>query len=215
MSTKLLTASSYISLQTTCRCSRWMLTVEASFGIPQAEQAWEEYMGFLTTAESQMTGGLILGIHGQAHPEWLIEIGYTLSKTSLNLGVFSAWCSSISHLASQLVNVSTETLVAGNRSLSNYIEEQSDSYACVPSPSNPSPNNGSYYSSGYITKTFGSCSSGTVDAIQLELHQWVRAAEECPRFCKALARAVMKFWQTNYCSQYNREFLPCWKRLPC
>lgn len=29
---------------------------EASFGIPQAEQAWEEYMGFLTTAKSQMRG---------------------------------------------------------------------------------------------------------------------------------------------------------------
>ncbi|GAB0187123.1 hypothetical protein GRJ2_001177600 [Grus japonensis] len=182
---------------------------EASFGIPQAEHAWEEYMGFLTTAKSQMTGGLILDIHGQAHPERWIELGYTLSKTSLNSGIFSASCSSISHLASQLVNVSSETLVAGNRSLGKYIEEQNNSYVCVPSPSNPSPNNGSYYSGGYITKTYGSRSSGTVDAIQLELPQWVRAAEERPRFCKALARAVMKFWQTNYCSQYSHQFLPC------
>ncbi|XP_019326779.1 PREDICTED: uncharacterized protein LOC109279379 [Aptenodytes forsteri] len=182
---------------------------EASFGIPQAEQAWEEYMGFLTTAKSQMTGGLILDIHGQAHPEQWIELGYTLSKTSLNSGVFSVSCSSISHLASQLVNVSSEALVTGNRSLGKYIEEQNNSYVCVPSPSNPSPNNGSYYSGGYITKTFGSRSSGTVDAIQLELPQWVRAAEERPGFCKALARAVMKFWQANYCSQYNHEFLPC------
>lgn len=182
---------------------------EASFGIPQAEQAWEEYMGFLTTAKSQMTGGLILDIHGQAHPERWIELGYTLSKTSLNSGIFSASCSSISHLASQLINVSSESLVAGNRSLGKYIEEQNNSYVCVPSPSHPSPNNGSYYSGGYIIKTFGSLSSGTADAIQLELPQWVRAAEERPRFCKALARAVMKFWQTNYCSQYNHEFLPC------
>ncbi|XP_030303692.1 uncharacterized protein LOC115598093 [Calypte anna] len=182
---------------------------EASFGIPQAEHAWEEYMGFLTAAKSRMTGGLILDIHGQAHPEQWIELGYTLSKTSLNSGIYSASFSSISHLASQLVNVSAETLVAGNRSLGNYIEEQKHSYVCVPSPSNPSPNNGSYYAGGYIVKTFGSQSSGTVDAIQLELPQWVRAAEERSRFCKALARAVMKFWQTNYCSQYNQEFLPC------
>nr|XP_025958331.1 uncharacterized protein LOC112984591 [Dromaius novaehollandiae]XP_025958332.1 uncharacterized protein LOC112984591 [Dromaius novaehollandiae]XP_025958333.1 uncharacterized protein LOC112984591 [Dromaius novaehollandiae] len=182
---------------------------EASFGIPQAEQAWEEYMGFLSTAKSQMTGGLILDIHGQAHPEQWIELGYTLSKTSLNLGVFSASSSSISHLASQLVNVSFEALLTGNRSLGRYIEEQNNSYICVPSPSNPSPNNGSYYSGGYITKTFGSRTSGTIDAIQIELPQWVRAAEERPKFCKALARAVMKFWQTNYCNQYSHELLPC------
>lgn len=188
---------------------------EACFGIPQAEQAWEEYMGFLTTAKRQMTEGLILDIHGQAHPERWIELGYSLSKTSLNSGDFSVSCSSISHLASQLVNVSSQTLVAGNRSLGKYIEEQDNSYVCVPSPSNPSPNNGSYYSGGYITKTFGSLSSGTVDAIQLELPQWVRAAEERPRFCKALARAVMKFWQTNYYSQHNHEFLLCWKMLSC
>lgn len=182
---------------------------EAAFGIPQAEQAWEDYMGFLTTAKSQMTRGLILDIHGQAHPEQWIELGYTVSKTSLNSGVFSASCSSIRYLANQLVSVSFETLLAGNRSLGKYIEEQNNSYVCVPSPSNPSPSNGNYYSGGYITKTFGSRDSGAVDAIQMELPQWVRAPEERLRFCKALARAVMKFWQTNYCSQSNHEFLPC------
>ncbi|XP_068532394.1 uncharacterized protein [Anas acuta] len=182
---------------------------EAAFGIPQAEQAWEDYMGFLTTAKSQMTRGLILDIHGQAHPEQWIELGYTVSKTSLNSGVFSASCSSIRYLANQLVSVSFGTLLAGNRSLGKYIEEQNNSYVCVPSPSNPSPNNGNYYSGGYITKTFGSRDSGAVDAIQMELPQWVRAPEERLRFCKALARAVMKFWQTNYCSQSNHEFLPC------
>lgn len=182
---------------------------EACFGIPQAEQAWEEYMGFLTTAKAQMTGGLLLDIHGQAHPEWWIELGYTLSKASLNSNTFSAASSSIRHLASQLVNVSSKALLAGDRSLGKYIEEQNNSYVCVPSPSHPHPNNGSYYSGGYITKTFGSRNSGTVDAIQLELPQWVRAPEERHRFCKALARAVMKFWQANYCSQYDHEFLPC------
>ncbi|RMC12787.1 hypothetical protein DUI87_10312 [Hirundo rustica rustica] len=150
---------------------------EASFGIPQAEQAWEDYMGFLTTAKSQMSRGLILDIHGQAHPERWTELGYTLSKASLNSGVFSALNSSISHLASQLVNVSSETLAAGNRSLGKYIEEQNKSYVCVPSPSNPSPNNGNYYSGGYIIKTFGSRSSGTIDAIQLELPRWLSSGE--------------------------------------
>ena len=105
--------------------------------------------------------------------------------------------------------MSFATLLAGNRSLGKYIEEQNNSYVCVPSPSNPSPNNGNYYSGGYITKTFGSRHSGVVDAIQIELPQWVRAPEERSKFCKALAKAVMKFWQTNYCSQFKREFLPC------
>lgn len=63
----------------------------------------------------------------------------------------------------------------------------------VPSPFNPSPNNGSYYSAGYIPKNFDSHSSGTIDATDLELLQWVGAAEDHPRFCKALARVVTKF----------------------
>lgn len=68
---------------------------------------------------------------GKHTPEQWIELRYTLSKACFHSGVFSALCSSVSHLASQLVSVSADTLVAGNRSLAKYIEEQNNSYVCA------------------------------------------------------------------------------------
>ncbi|KYO23821.1 hypothetical protein Y1Q_0015814 [Alligator mississippiensis] len=90
---------------------------EATFGIPQAEEAWEDYMGFMRSAKLHMTEGLIVDIHGQAHPEQWIELGYTISKASLNSGLFSASGSSIQYLANQLGNVTFESLLRGHRSL--------------------------------------------------------------------------------------------------
>lgn len=183
---------------------------EATFGIPQAEKAWRDFMTFMRSAKSQMLGGLIVDIHGQAHPEQWIELGYTISKASLNSGKFSASGSSIRYLASQVHDVSFGTLLRGSRSLGKFIEGQNKTfYPCVPSPTNPKPKTGNYYKGGYITKTFGSRYTGTVDAIQIELPQWVRDVKEYPKFCKALARAIVHFWQTNYCSQRNHTFLGC------
>ncbi|XP_019405343.1 PREDICTED: uncharacterized protein LOC109319943 [Crocodylus porosus] len=182
---------------------------EATFGIPQAEEAWEDYMGFMRSAKLHMTEGLIVDIHGQAHPEQWIELGYTISKASLNSGLFSASDSSIQYLANQLGNVTFESLLRGHRSLGKFIEDQNKMYVCVPSPTNPSPKNGNYYSGGYITKTFGSRYSGTVDAIQIELPQWVRDIKESPKFSKALAKAIMNFWQTNYCIHSGHQLLGC------
>ncbi|KAH1173331.1 hypothetical protein KIL84_017170 [Mauremys mutica] len=103
-----------------------------------------------------MIGGLIVDIHGQMHPEQWIELGFTLSKASLNSGKFSASGSSIRYLANQAHSVSFETLLRGSRSLSKFIEDQDNNqYLCVPSPTNPKPKTGNY-NGGYITKTFGS-----------------------------------------------------------
>ncbi|KAM4694229.1 uncharacterized protein O3C94_004664 [Discoglossus pictus] len=171
---------------------------EATFGNPEAEQAWDEFMDFTEMAKSNMSKGLLIDIHGQAHPEQWIELGYVLSKAKLDSGTFSAAESSIYSLSEDLPNVPFETLLRGSRSLGQFIEQQNENYICVPSPTNLGPNGGNYFSGGYIVQTHGSKLHGKVDAIQIELPRWIREIAERPRFCVALAKAIMNFYRSNY-----------------
>ncbi|XP_053565255.1 uncharacterized protein LOC128655704 [Bombina bombina] len=171
---------------------------EASFGVPQAEQAWNEFMDFIHMAKSNISKGLLIDIHGQSHPEQWIELGYTISRANLDSSKFSAKDSSTYSLSNDLYNVPFETLLRGNRSFGKFIEEQNQKYVCVPSPTNPGPNGGNYFSGGYIIQTHGSKSHGKVDAIQIELPKWIREIDERPRFCAALAKAIKNFFQSNY-----------------
>ncbi|XP_069465108.1 uncharacterized protein [Ambystoma mexicanum] len=184
---------------------------EATFGAPEAENAWEEFMSFINSSKSRIGQGILFDIHGQAHSEGWIELGYTLSKSSLDSGKFTAAQSSIYHLAQQQSNVAFETLLRGDRSLGTFIEEQKAgaNYICVPSPKNPGPNGGNYFSGGYITETFGSKNSGMVDAIQIEVPRWIRENNERPSFCVALAKAIMNFLQINYCNQTESNLISC------
>ncbi|XP_063287722.1 uncharacterized protein LOC134572596 isoform X1 [Pelobates fuscus] len=167
---------------------------EAAFGIPEAEQAWDDFMNFIGLAKSQMSTGLLIDIHGQAHPEQWIELGYLISMSNLDSGKFSAADSSIYSLSKQLTDISFDTLLRGSRSLGKFIEEQNGKYICVPSPTNPAPNGGNYFSGGYIVSTHGSKLKGQVDAIQIELPRWIRESTERPRFSIALAKALLNFY---------------------
>lgn len=168
---------------------------EAAFRVPEAEQAWDEFMNFIGIAKSRMSPGLLIDIHGQSHPEQWIELGYLISKANLDSGTFSAAVTSIHSLSKRLGNVPFETLLRGSRSLGKLIEEQNRSYVCVPSPTNPGPNGGNYFSGGYIVGTHGSKLCGEVDAIQIELPKWIRESEERPSFGIALAKALINFYE--------------------
>lgn len=168
---------------------------EAAFGVPDADQAWDEFMGFIRSAKSHMSQGLVIDIHGQSHPEQWIELGYLLSKTNLDSGKFSASDTSINALSRRRLDTTFEELLRGRQSLGMFIEEQNIKYVCVPSPSNPGPNGGNYFSGGYITSTHGSKVSGEVDAIQIELPKWIRESAERPKFAVVLAKAILKYYQ--------------------
>ncbi|XP_043916186.1 uncharacterized protein LOC122792476 [Protopterus annectens] len=183
---------------------------EAAFGIPLAEQTWDEFMAFIELAKSQVSEGLLLDIHGHTHEENWTELGYTISKQQLNSGTFNPNDSSIAHLWRKLSTVSYNDLLRGNRSLGKFIEDQENkAYICVPSPTYPSPGKGNYFIGGYITRTFGSKYSGTIDAIQIELPKSMRNDKRCPKQCPAVAQAIIQFWQVNYCNQHNNKILGC------
>ncbi|XP_066435935.1 uncharacterized protein [Eleutherodactylus coqui] len=171
--------------------------LEAAFGVHEAEQAWEEFMGFIQHAKSNMSQGLLLDIHGQAHPEQWIELGYLISKANLNSGNFSASGTSIYALSTRQLNVTFESLLRGNQSLGKFIEDENIEYVTVPSPSNPRPKSGNYFSGGYIVKTYGSQMTGDVDAIQIELPKWIRKTTELPKFAAMLAKAILNYYDFN------------------
>ncbi|KAM4695626.1 uncharacterized protein WCC33_014426 [Rhinophrynus dorsalis] len=171
---------------------------EAAFGNAQAEQAWDEFMNFISLAKLRISKGLLIDIHGQAHPEEWIELGYTISKTSLDAGTFSAGDSTIFSMSKELYDVPFETLLRGSRSLGKFIEDQNINYICVPSPTNPGPNGGNYFSGGYIVQTHGSKNGGEIDAIQIELPRWIRESAERPSFCVSLSKALMNFYQFSF-----------------
>ncbi|CAJ0967959.1 unnamed protein product [Ranitomeya imitator] len=171
---------------------------EAAFGVPDADKAWDEFMDFIRAAKSRMSQGLVIDIHGQSHAEQWIELGYLISKTNLDSGKFSASDTSIYALSKRRLDTSFEELLRGRQSLGMLIEEQNINYVCVPSPSNPGPNGGNYFSGGYITSTYGSKTSGEVDAIQIELPKWIRESAERPKFAAVLAKALLNYYEFSF-----------------
>ncbi|KAM4019483.1 uncharacterized protein ACNLHF_000192 isoform 1-T2 [Anomaloglossus baeobatrachus] len=171
---------------------------EAAFGVPDADRAWDEFMDFIRAAKSRMTQGLVIDIHGQAHAEQWIELGYLISKTNLDSAKFSASDTSIYALSKRRLGTSFEDLLRGRQSLGKLIEEQNINYVSVPSPSNPGPSGGNYFSGGYITSTYGSKTSGEVDAIQIELPKWIRDSAERPKFAAVLAKVLLNFYEFSF-----------------
>ncbi|KAM9323847.1 uncharacterized protein PAF06_020080 [Gastrophryne carolinensis] len=95
---------------------------EAAFGVPEAEQAWDEFMGFIRTAKSSMSQGLVIDIHGHSHSEGWVELGYLISKANLDSGEFSDSDTSVFALA----KTTFDSLLRGSQSLGKLIEEQNN-----------------------------------------------------------------------------------------
>ena len=167
---------------------------EGAQGNPTATTVWQEYHEFLAHAKANLSGpGLILDLHGQAHSEAWVELGYTISGNNLDNGIPEADASSIRSLAGSVEGVSFENLLRGDQSLGYYLQQRG--YTTVPSPANNGPDDGNYFSGGYITKQYGSRDGGTLDAIQVEMPSVVRNAEDAPAFVEALAASVKLFMQ--------------------
>ncbi|KAM5145672.1 uncharacterized protein ACMZJ9_013045 [Mantella aurantiaca] len=170
---------------------------EAAFGVPEADEAWEEFMGFIRAAKSRMPTGLLIDIHGHSHAEGWVELGYVISKTNLDSGKFKAADTSIYSLSRRRLDITFDSLLRGSHSLGNLIEDQNANYVCVPSPSNPGPHGGNYFSGGYIVATHGSKISGEVDAIQIELPRWIRESVERSNFATVLAKAILSYYDVH------------------
>ena len=171
---------------------------KATFRVPEAEQAWYRWHDFIQQARSQIEAlgmrGLMLDIHGHAHCENWVELGYTLSAQQLNEKTYSAAQTSIRGLidASKLPHCE---VIQGHRSLGALISRHG--YKVVPSPEYPGPGNGNYYTGGFNTTHHGSHSGGLIDAIQLEIPSSLRNARAAPKYAEIMASSLVEFLEMN------------------
>lgn len=179
---------------------------EAAQGNPFAENAWEEFQGYLDVAAGLVTGtygsGLYLDLHGHGHAVARVELGYLLAADDLDrtdgeldAGNYAAR-SSIRALAAASP-LAFSKLLRGSASFGARLA--AEGIPSVPSPGDPSPGAAEYFSGGYNAALHGSRDGGQVSAIQMELHfTGVRDTEDNRRaFARALARAV-EFYMTEH-----------------
>ena len=179
---------------------------EASLNIPDAITAYNDYTNFIHNAKSAISGpGLLLDIHSQAHKpsggEW-IELGYDITRSRLNSGIFWKTLSTVEKLAINLCgnepnnnNPCFKDLIRGTRrSLGKFLNV--GSLRAVPSPNDPSPGIERYRTGGYTVKTHKSKYSGDIDGIQLEFPRSLR--ENWPNDQDAVVSAILCFYKTNY-----------------
>ncbi len=170
---------------------------EATFGVPTAEMAYDEYYKCIHMGKSTFTGpGLLIDVHGHSHPIVRTELGYLLSAKDLDTGKLNPGKCSIRALASR-VHMPFADLLRGQDSLGGLL--QSQGYMAVPSPANPGPGKGNSYFTGQFTvESEGSRDHGNVDAIMAESPHRFREDNERPKYAKAFARALVTYVNKYY-----------------
>ncbi|KAJ7383208.1 hypothetical protein OS493_030009 [Desmophyllum pertusum] len=111
---------------------------EATFHVPDAIKAYQDYNKFISQARSAITGrGLLLDIHGQAHKPERTELATFISRLNLNKGVYSMEQTSIRNLGKHWCgsdNACFKDFIHGNRSLGYFMNQHG--LQAVPSPQN-------------------------------------------------------------------------------
>jgi hypothetical protein len=177
---------------------------EATFGVPEAVDAWNAYHEFINLAKLTMGNhGLFIDIHGHSHAERWIELGYTISREQLNTMLYTAADTSLHELFRRIhakcQTVEIQQLICGPLSLGGLIEAISGfSTAVVPSPQHPKPGNGQYFKGGYNVMRHGSRFEGFVDAVQIESPLELRMPELRASYADCLGKAIAMFLQQYY-----------------
>jgi len=171
---------------------------EAAQGEPLAESAWLQYHAALehcsaSALEIGRGNALLLDMHGHAHGQDWIELGYGVVATEL---------------AKKDTELADATWLRGPKSLGAFLTEVEIS--AVPSPAIPHPNGEKYFSGGYITKRHR---SEGLRSIQLELPWSIRNAKNRPTSVPKMATAISSFFAEHFSIPsvpltITREFSP-------
>jgi Big-like domain-containing protein/Calx-beta domain-containing protein len=180
--------------------------VEAAQGNIFAEQAWNEFQGFIGNAKASIvenfTKGLFIDVHGEATTA--IHWGYAidgsvlkLSDADINANLAIVDVSSIKALARD-VDISFADLLRGPNSLGGLVGAYG--FPGLPSPALPDPGEEGYTTGNTInTRLNGSRFGGTISAIQMECNRSLRnTTQERARFGDALARALLFYFGRYY-----------------
>jgi len=179
-------------------CNRDALT--GTGGNAAALETWQAFHGFI--ARSRTTGReFFLDIHGHAHPQPLVELGYQLDRDRLRESgeAFAAneARSSLAGLAG-IGPDSFEERLRGGASLGGLLEERG--FPSVPSPSHPDPGDEPYFFGGFNTSRYRASEPGErTFSVQVECPR--PGVRDSPRnrrrFAEALADAVILFMERH------------------
>lgn len=165
-----------------CRLHRVKLdcnrdSVTASQGNAEAGLAWHEFHAFIETATARILAqherGLLVDLHGHAHPIQRLELGYELTGDQLDLADNvidqGTWLDSTSVRYLQLRSgASLSDLLRGPTAFGTLLAARG--YPSVPSATDHGPAGAPYFSGGYNTQRYGSKHGGTISALQLEIY---------------------------------------------
>lgn len=185
---------------------------EAADGDPLAEQAWNDFHGFINASKTCVTQtfgkGFFVDLHGHGHTIQRIEYGYllyedelALSDLALNTPTYINW-SSLRNLANtNVMGLTHAQLLRGNHALGTLVAN--DNYPGVPSLQDPYPlANHPYFSGGYNTVVHSSYQGGTIDGVQIECNQSIRFNVNMRQeFAVKLAENLSAFIELHYAPQ--------------
>jgi hypothetical protein len=184
---------------------------EAANGNPYAEQAWNEFHGFIeaakTTVAAQWGEGHYFDFHTSAHSA--IELGYLLMESDLvqsDATLENPTYRNRSSLRSLADNpgIYFPELLRGATSLGGLLAGYG--YTSIPSPAQPAPGGEFYYNGGYNTWRHGSRYAGAVNGTQVETPWQFAAPNSRDAFSLALANTIVNYLETHY--HYNLEEVP-------
>ena len=181
---------------------------EAAQGSAAAERVWREYHAAIETALSAAVArhgfAFLVDLHGHAHPIARLELGYALDAKQLNqtdtafdaAGLIAL--STLRDLHSRLGGSAVD-LLRGPRSLGAFFSERG--LPATPSPAEPQPGDGPFFSGGYTVRRHCAEPATTkVDGLQIECHRaGVRdTAENRTRFAQAATESLLLFLRERY-----------------
>jgi hypothetical protein len=183
--------------------------VEAAQGNEFAEQAWQEYHGFIerarAVAEEEFGFAFVVDVHGHGHDIQRLELGYGLGNAQLNLTDTQlekpgfGWNSSLRTLLLRRPGVSFPELLRGPRSLGDLFNDRG--IPAWPSSEHPSPDGAPFFSGGYTTQQH-TCfiDNGGVNGVQLEAH-WTGVRDTAANrnsFAGHFSRILQPYLYENY-----------------
>jgi N-formylglutamate amidohydrolase len=188
---------------------------EAAAGRPAAERAWREFHAdieeALAAAVARHGFAFIVDLHGHAHPMPRIELGYALESRQLNQSdaAFDAagliQLTTIRDLAARLGG-SPSALLRGPASLGDLFATRG--IRAVPSPQEPQPGPGPYFSGGYIVRRHAADpSTPKVDGLQIETYRvGLRdTAANRAKFAKAAVDSLTIFLHDRYAYDFPKK----------
>lgn len=169
----------------------------ASFGVPEAMNAWYDFHNFIDQAKAMLKGrrGIVLDIHGNSISEHWNMFGYMAHPSSLDNEKVHPNETSIKSLAEH-VEVPFDKLLRGTNSLAHFM--QMLGFRSVPNIKHRYPRGRHYFRGGYTVGRHGSKFGGNIDAVIVEIYEEYRTLEKSYMFVSALAKSLLKYMDLNY-----------------